>query len=159
MYRWLLANGRGSEAEEIIRHIAQVNGKHLPESFSLTPPKPSVTSKGPSKHGFIQLFMWPNLRKKTLICYYLWFSTALIYYGLTLNSNTLGTELFTTFSIGKVSVSVWYCYDKKIKSLICQLLEFPSITLVIFLLLKTGRRITLILFYRYQNISCRGIIL
>ena len=135
------------------------HGKHLPESFSLTPPKPSVTSKGPSKHGFIQLFMWPNLRKKTLICYYLWFSTALIYYGLTLNSNTLGTELFTTFSIGKVSVSVRYCYDKKIKSLICQLLEFPSITLVIFLLLKTGRRITLILFYRYQNISCRGIIL
>jgi len=132
--RWLLANGRGSEAEEIIRHIAQVNGKHLPESFSLTPPKPSVTSKGPSKHGFIQLFMWPNLRKKTLICYYLWFSTALIYYGLTLNSNTLGTELFTTFSIGK-------------------LLEFPSITLVIFLLLKTGRRITLILFYSLAGAS------
>ena len=46
--------------------------------------------------------MWPALRKKTLICYYLWFSTALIYYGLTLNSNTLGTDLFLTFSIGKV---------------------------------------------------------
>eukprot|EP00091_Calanus_sinicus_P016779 TRINITY_DN36338_c0_g1_i1.p1 TRINITY_DN36338_c0_g1~~TRINITY_DN36338_c0_g1_i1.p1 ORF type:complete len:217 (+),score=39.24 TRINITY_DN36338_c0_g1_i1:243-893(+) len=72
--------------------------------------------------------MWPNLRKKTLICYYMWFSTALIYYGLTLNSNTLGTDLFLTFSIGK-------------------LLEFPSITLVIFLLLKTGRRITLMVFY------------
>ena len=48
--------------------------------------------------------MWPNLRKKTLICYYLWFSTALIYYGLTLNSNTLGTDLFLTFSIGKVMI-------------------------------------------------------
>ena len=48
--------------------------------------------------------MWPNLRKKTLICYYLWFSTALIYYGLTLNSNTLGTDLFLTFSIGKVGL-------------------------------------------------------
>ena len=81
-----------------------------------------------SSFTFLQLFVWPNLRKKTLICYYLWFSTAFIYYGLTLNSNTLGTELFTTFSIGK-------------------LLEFPSITLVIFLLLKTGRRLTLILFY------------
>ena len=56
------------------------------------------------RHGFIQLFMWPNLRKKTLICYYLWFSTALIYYGLTLNSNTLGTDLFLTFSIGKVGL-------------------------------------------------------
>ena len=36
----------------------------------------------------------------------MWFSTATIYYGLTLNSNTLGTDLFTTFSIGKVQ------YDK-----------------------------------------------
>ena len=63
-----------------------------------------------------------------------YFSTALIYYGLTLNSNDLGTELFTTFSIGKS-------------------LEFPSITLVIFLLLKTGRRITLILFYGYRGIA------
>ena len=50
--------------------------------------------------------MWPNLRKKTLICYYLWFSTALIYYGLTLNSNTLGTDLFLTFSIGKVGLII-----------------------------------------------------
>ena len=112
----------------MIRSIAKVNGKQLPSSFRLTPPTKS-TKVDQSSPGFVQLFLWPNLRKKTLICYYLWFSTALIYYGLTLNSNTLGTELFTTFSIGK-------------------LLEFPSITIVIILLLKTGRRITLILFYR-----------
>ena len=131
--RWLLANNRREEAEELIRMIAQVNGKHLPASFRLTPPC-KTQQRGSEKHGFVQLFLWPNLRKKTLICYYLWFSTALIYYGLTLNSNTLGTELFTTFSIGK-------------------LLEFPSITIVIILLLKTGRRITLILFYSLAGVS------
>lgn len=133
--RWLLANGRRVEAEEIIRHIASVNGKTLPQTFRLAPPKETAKrTEGREHHGFIQLFMWPTLRKKTLICYYLWFSTALIYYGLTLNSNTLGTDLFLTFSIGK-------------------LLEFPSITIVIFLLLKTGRRITLILFYSLAGIS------
>jgi len=131
--RWLLANGRQEEAEQIIRQIAEYNGKTLPSSFRLIPPTRS-SSAGKSSFTFFQLFLWPNLRKKTLICYYLWFSTALIYYGLTLNSNTLGTELFTTFSIGK-------------------LLEFPSISLVIFLLLKTGRRITLILFYGLGGIS------
>eukprot|EP00090_Calanus_glacialis_P000129 TRINITY_DN10082_c0_g1_i1.p1 TRINITY_DN10082_c0_g1~~TRINITY_DN10082_c0_g1_i1.p1 ORF type:complete len:591 (-),score=101.96 TRINITY_DN10082_c0_g1_i1:22-1794(-) len=128
--RWLLANGRVEEAEKIVREIARVNGRDLPASFRLKPPATKDT--GPKQRGsslgFLQLFMWPNLRKKTLILYYMWFSTALIYYGLTLNSNTLGTDLFTTFSIGK-------------------LLEFPSITLVIFLLLKTGRRITLMVFY------------
>ena len=125
--RWLLANGRREEAEEIIRQIAEYNGRTLPRTFRLIPP-PRRPAGEKSSFTFFQLFLWPNLRKKTLICYYLWFSTALIYYGLTLNSNTLGTELFTTFSIGK-------------------LLEFPSITLVIFLLLKTGRRLTLIMFY------------
>ena len=65
---------------------------------------PFLSAEGREHHGFIQLFMWPTLRKKTLICYYLWFSTALIYYGLTLNSNTLGTDLFLTFSIGKVNL-------------------------------------------------------
>lgn len=66
-----------------------------------------LSVEGKESHGFIELFKWPNLRKKTLICYYLWFSTALIYYGLTLNSNTLGTDLFLTFSIGKVSFICW----------------------------------------------------
>eukprot|EP00092_Neocalanus_flemingeri_P007851 GFUD01008476.1.p1 GENE.GFUD01008476.1~~GFUD01008476.1.p1 ORF type:complete len:593 (+),score=112.20 GFUD01008476.1:105-1883(+) len=134
--RWLLANGRTEEAEKIVREIARVNGKDLPSTFRLQPPvtKDSGIKTRGSSLGFLQLFMWPNLRKKTLICYYMWFSTALIYYGLTLNSNTLGTDLFTTFSIGK-------------------LLEFPSITLVIFLLLKTGRRITLMVFYGLGGVS------
>jgi len=134
--RWLLANGRVEEAEKIVREIALVNGKDLPASFRLKPPTTKDT--GPKQRGsslgFLQLFMWPNMRKKTLICYYMWFSTALIYYGLTLNSNSLGTDLFTTFCIGK-------------------LLEFPSITLVICLLLKTGRRSTMMLFYWLGGIS------
>jgi len=129
--RWLLAKGRKSEAEDIIRHIAQVNGRELPKSFHLALPVQHTDKTGGS---YIQIFQWPNLRKKALICYWLWFSTGLIYYGLTLNSNTLGTELFTTFSIGK-------------------LLEFPTITLVIFLLLKSGRRITLIMFYCCSGLS------
>merc|ERR1719184_489952 len=133
--RWLLANGRAEEAENIVREIARVNGRELPASFRLTPPaldKAAGPQRGPIM-GFLKLFLLPNMRKKTVICYYMWFSTALIYYGLTLNSNSLGTDLFTTFSIGK-------------------LMEFPSITLVIFLLLKAGRRITMMLLYALGGI-------
>jgi len=129
--RWLLTNGRVEEAEKIVRDIARVNGRVLPASFKLTPPTVSKAAGPPQRSplvGFLKLFLLPNMRKKTLICYYMWFSTATIYYGLTLNSNTLGTDLFTTFCIGK-------------------LLEFPSITLVIFLLLKAGRRVTMMIFY------------
>ena len=148
--RWLLANGRAEEASSIVRRIAETNGRSLAPDWSLVPPAPSqvrifwlielktkqllqATGARPPP-SFLQLFTHPNLRRKTLICYYLWFSTALIYYGLTLNSNTLGTELFTTFSIGK-------------------LLEFPSITLVIFLLLRAGRRVTLLGFYTLGGLA------
>jgi len=132
--RWLLANGRAEEASNIVRRIAETNGRSLAPDWSLVPPAPSQATGARPPPSFLQLFTHPNLRRKTLICYYLWFSTALIYYGLTLNSNTLGTELFTTFSIGK-------------------LLEFPSITLVIFLLLRAGRRVTLLGFYTLGGLA------
>ena len=36
-----------------------------------------------------------------MIIYFLWFSTSLIYYGLTLNSNDFGASLFAYYSLGK----------------------------------------------------------
>ena len=51
--------------------------------------------------GFLYLFKSPNLRMKTLIIYYMWFSTSFIYYGLTLNSNDYGASLFVSYSVGK----------------------------------------------------------
>merc|ERR1712212_1348928 len=138
--RWLLANGRVEEAEDIVREIARTNGRVLPAQWRLLPPsKSSRNEEGGSATSFFRLFTMPNMRRKTFICYYLWFSTALIYYGLTLNSNTLSTDLFTTFTIGKA-------------------LEFPSITLVIFLLIKAGRRLTLILYYTMAGVSLTGTI-
>ncbi len=50
--------------------------------------------------GLFELFKTPNLRKKTLIVYYMWFATAVVYYGLTLNSNAKGS-LFTYYCLGK----------------------------------------------------------
>ena len=58
-------------------------------------------SSGRGLFGFLELFKSPNLRKKTVITYYLWFATSLVYYGLTLNSNSDGASLFVYFSVGK----------------------------------------------------------
>ena len=100
--RWLLAQGRITEAEKIIKDIAQFNGKPLPETFKLIPPNESEQNKkGRGILGFLQLFKTPNMRKKTLINYYLWFATSLIYYGLTLNSNGIGGSTFRIYFFGK----------------------------------------------------------
>ena len=46
-----MAKGRKSEAEDIIRHIAQVNGRELPKSFHLALP---VQHTDKSKKSFLQ---------------------------------------------------------------------------------------------------------
>jgi hypothetical protein len=96
----LLAHGRLPEAEGILRRIADFNGKPLPKSFHLVPTH-HTHHRGKSVLGFLELFKTPNMRKKTLIQYYLWFATSVIYYGLTLNSNSFGASLFVYFSFGK----------------------------------------------------------
>ena len=124
--RWLLANGRVEEAEDIVREIARwnksqrrfdecfrrTNGRVLPAQWRLLPPSKSSCSEGfnfeniksnqiwrfelwlilknikskkvkisrgtkfaegGSATSFFRLFTMPNMRKKTFICYYLWF--------------------------------------------------------------------------------------
>jgi len=139
--RWLLTNGRIKEAEELCKEIARVNGRDLGPDFQLHM-KNSSTEKqrGSGFLGIFQLFKNSNLRRKTLICYFLWFATALTYYGLTLNSNNLGASVFIYVAIGKI-------------------LEFPAITIVILLLLRTGRRWTLMVFYTLGGISLMLILL
>ena len=125
--RWLIVQGRTVEAEKVLREIAETNEMPLPQNFTVYPHDSKEGERGRGILGFLELFKTPNLRKNTLIIYYMWFSTSLVYYGLTLNSNKKGS-LFVYFSLGKV-------------------VEFPAITLVIILLLKAGRRNTLLILY------------
>ena len=108
MLRWLLTQGRLSEAETIVRKIAAFNGRTLPPDFKLSKPGGEKAKSDPDKRvagegmlGFLDLFKTPNMRKKTLIIYYLWFASTFVYYGLTLNSNGFGASLFVSFMIGK----------------------------------------------------------
>ena len=99
-FRWLMVHGRTSEAEKILKDIAKFNGKPLASNFRLKTPEGGHAQKGKGLLGFLELFKTPNLRKKTLIIYFMWFATSLVYYGLTLNSNKKGS-LFIYYSIGK----------------------------------------------------------
>ena len=99
-FRWLLAQGRTEEAKSILRKIADFNKKPLDVNFQLSPPPKQGSGGGRGILGFLELFKTPNLRMKTLIIYYLWFSTSMVYYGLTLNSNNVG-NYFVTYSVGK----------------------------------------------------------
>ena len=49
----------------------------------------TLTAEEVKKVTFLDLFKSPNLRKNTLIQYFNWFTTTFVYYGLTLNADTL----------------------------------------------------------------------
>lgn len=76
--------------------------------------------------NFTDLFRTLNLRKKTLIQWFLWFTCSFVYYGLVLNTSTLipGGDFHINFFIGGV-------------------VEIPAYLLTIMVLLYWGRRLPL----------------
>jgi hypothetical protein len=49
---------------------------------------------GGAKSGVADLFRTPAIRRISLILYVVWFSTYLVYYGLVLNLNNLGGDVY-----------------------------------------------------------------
>uniref|UniRef100_A0A0K2UKU6 Major facilitator superfamily (MFS) profile domain-containing protein n=1 Tax=Lepeophtheirus salmonis TaxID=72036 RepID=A0A0K2UKU6_LEPSM len=134
--RWLHTHGYDRKAEIILRKIVSHN-KSLPiEETDPIHLKPMVhhhhsKSSGQFKGIFhvLELFKTPNMCCNTLIIYFMWFATSLVYYGLTLNSNDSGgASIFIYFSAGK-------------------LIEIPAVAIVIILVLKTGRRFSCMLLF------------
>ncbi|RWS23966.1 organic cation transporter protein-like protein, partial [Leptotrombidium deliense] len=45
------------------------------------------------------LWIRPNIRKKTFILYFTWFVNSFVYYGISLNTNALGGNAFLSFAL------------------------------------------------------------
>uniref|UniRef100_A0A3B3VQQ3 Si:dkey-166k12.1 n=1 Tax=Poecilia latipinna TaxID=48699 RepID=A0A3B3VQQ3_9TELE len=98
--RWLLANDRREEAIALLRKAALVNGRVLP-------PAEKWEFLGGSKrsHSAMDLIRTPQMRKRTIILFYIWFVNVLVYYGLSLGVSRLGTDLYLTqFVFGLVEI-------------------------------------------------------
>ena len=72
----------------------------------------------------IDLWLSPNLRKKTLILYFTWAVNGFVYYGLSFNTNSLGGNIYLNFFL-------------------MGLVEIPAYLLTIKILRDYGRRIPL----------------
>ena len=73
------------------------------------------------RSNFLDIFRSRNLRIKSVILYYGWFVNAFAYYGLVMNTENLGGDVFLNF-------------------LISGLLEIPAYTVAMWVILKKGRR-------------------
>jgi OCT family organic cation transporter-like MFS transporter 4/5 len=131
--RWLVSRGRNKEAMKIMRKIARLNRRHLPEETTLNiqqqPIKPSPTRHRQSnccnsKCAVASLVATPNLRLKSMIIWLNWFIDALMYYALSLNAGRLPGNIFLNmFLLAGV--------------------EIPANLAAAFLLERLGRRPTL----------------
>uniref|UniRef100_A0A1I8HEN3 MFS domain-containing protein n=2 Tax=Macrostomum lignano TaxID=282301 RepID=A0A1I8HEN3_9PLAT len=108
--RWLLALGRHSEAELVIRKAAKVNGVQLPDELKLklSDSDQSSDSPGSSKENCLSVF-----RYRRLVCLFAnvifqWLVVALVYQGLSLGAGSLPGSIFLTSSLNAVSEGCGY---------------------------------------------------
>ncbi|XP_070559976.1 organic cation transporter protein-like [Ptychodera flava] len=109
--RWLLAVGKTRQAETVMRRMARVNGMTVSDDmFTALNGKANdyvkkTTTKQKSTSGTFDLFRYPNIRKKTIISSFLWFSSSLTYYGLVLSATSLaGNDYLNVVVAGAVEI-------------------------------------------------------
>ncbi|XP_041867323.1 solute carrier family 22 member 13 isoform X2 [Melanotaenia boesemani] len=130
--RWLLANDRREEAIALLRKAALVNGRVLPPAVQVE--KWEILGGAQRSHSAVDLVRTPQMRKRTIILFYIWFVNVLVYYGLSLGVSRLGTDLYLTqFVFG--------------------LVEIPARSLVL-LVLPFSRRLTQSGFLAVGGIAC-----
>ncbi|GLD57949.1 solute carrier family 22 member 13-like isoform X1 [Lates japonicus] len=130
--RWLLPNDRREEAIALLRKAALVNGRVLPPVAQVE--KCEILSGGKRSHTAVDLVRTPQMRKRAIILFYIWFVNVLVYYGLSLGVSRLGTNLYLTqFVFG--------------------LVEIPARSLVL-LVLPCSRRLTQTGFLAVGGLAC-----
>lgn len=89
--RWLLCKGRVADVRTIIRSACEFNGRAVPDNMDkiLRPPV-----RVPANEGCTNLFRSSYLRLITLCFLGVWFAMNLVYYGLLLNMNEYGINVY-----------------------------------------------------------------
>ncbi|XP_050508761.1 organic cation transporter protein [Diabrotica virgifera virgifera] len=120
--RWLWSNGRIRESVEIVKKALKMNGSPISLDTAEFVSKGMSEVRTSEESGSIgDLFRTPNLRKKTFNVLLCWFANSLVYYGLSLTTNSMeGNPFINMFIMG--------------------LVEIPSYILTVYLMDRLGRR-------------------
>ncbi|XP_072397601.1 beta-alanine transporter [Diabrotica undecimpunctata] len=99
--RWLLAQGSYEKAESILQKMARINKKQVPKdligNFRTQRTHQKINCKTKIRYGIKDLFRSKNLRWKTIIITFLWFTNTSVYVGLSYYAPTLGGDEYLNF--------------------------------------------------------------
>ncbi|XP_068085491.1 organic cation transporter protein isoform X2 [Anabrus simplex] len=113
--RWLISKNRTEDAKRIILQAAKENRVSVPSDVlddlittSETEKTASQENVKESKPSILDLFRYPNLRKKSLNIFFNWFVNSGTYYGLSWNTSNLGGNDYLNFFIsGAVEIPAY----------------------------------------------------
>uniref|UniRef100_A0A674NDX8 Solute carrier family 22 member 13b n=1 Tax=Takifugu rubripes TaxID=31033 RepID=A0A674NDX8_TAKRU len=99
--RWLMTRGKKEEVQKELLRAARVNRRKIPQNLL---DKLEIEGAG-KKENMLDIFTTPYLRNRTLIMGFIWFSSSMLYYGLSLNVGNFGVNIFLTqFIFGIVEI-------------------------------------------------------
>ncbi|XP_073348149.1 organic cation/carnitine transporter 2-like [Pagrus major] len=118
--RWLLQKGRVEEAELVIRNAAKRNRVPVPEViFRAGECLELMRDKGGEErtHTYMDLIRTPNMRNITILGVFIWMSTAMVYFGLSLNTSNLNGNVYLNCFISAtidivVTVATWVLINR-----------------------------------------------
>ncbi|XP_070558191.1 organic cation transporter protein-like [Ptychodera flava] len=101
---WLMRKHKYYRAKQVLKRFAKFNNTTLPEDIfeSEEVELKSMESDEDRKvrrSTLFDLFKTPNLRRRTLLMCFNWFSCSFVYYGISLNTDQLGSNPYVTFLI------------------------------------------------------------
>ncbi|CAI9651156.1 Major facilitator superfamily (MFS) profile domain-containing protein [Caenorhabditis elegans] len=127
--RWLVSQKRYKEADEVLQKAASVNGTVLPENWweqldDSTTGGGGAPGAPTKKLTGADLFRTPELRKRTLVVFFLWPVISMVYYGMAMKANVLGGDIYVNF-------------------IFAAFVEIPALFIVYLLIDRIGRRLIL----------------
>ncbi|PIK36869.1 putative solute carrier family 22 member 15-like [Apostichopus japonicus] len=95
--RWLMSEGRISEAEDALYRVGKMsNPTFNRQMVSITETK----EEGPkASSGTFDAFRTPEIRRRLLALMFAWFTCSFVYYGLTMNATSQGSNMYVSFAL------------------------------------------------------------
>ena len=140
--RWLVQQGRVSEATRIITQIAKYNNKPIPDPEKLEgiACMDAYRKQERENYSYWDLFRNCNMTKNTLIIIYSWFVSSAVYYGTSFNLKSLSGNMYLNFFL-------------------LGLAEIPAVIFVVVVNNKFGRKKTVSFLMLVAGLSCFVIVL
>ncbi|KAK7107420.1 organic cation transporter protein-like [Littorina saxatilis] len=132
--RWLLSHNEEERARQVLTEAARINGREVPPEL-LKELQSDPAMKATRQYTVLDCVRTPAMAKLSLNVWFNWLVNALVYYGLSLNTENLAGSPYLNFCLAGA-------------------VEIPAYLLCIVLLNRVGRRLPLIVTMYLGGLAC-----